>query len=261
LRIGSLHTVLPSVFAVGRAALEPLGAEIAALLYVGDDCVLSHATAAALWGLSPPRDLVEITLAGRNVRQRPELRVYRVAELDARDVRLRDGIPVTAPARTLIDFAASALDDDLQAALSEARVLRLITDGDLRLALERCPTRSGSARLRRFLRAETGRLKTRRAAERLLLSLLSKAGLPRPEANVHVHGFEVDFVWRDAKLIVETDGYQFHSHRSAFERDRRRDQVLVAAGYRVIRVTWRQLEREPLAVVARIAQALAFTAS
>ncbi len=253
--------MLPNVFGVGRAALEPLAAEVAALLYVGDDCVLSHATAAALWGFAArPDDLIEVTLIGRNVRQRPGLRVYRVAELDVRDVRIRDGIPVTSPARTLIDLAARARDDELHAAISEARVLRLITDPELDQALDRCLTRSGSARLRNALKQQTGRLKTRRAAERRLLGLLSKAGLPTPETNVRIGGFEVDFVWRAQGLIVETDGYMYHSHRAAFERDRARDQLLVAAGFRVIRVTWRQLEREPLAVVARIAQALALTA-
>ncbi len=89
---------------------------------------------------------------------------------------------------------------------------------------------------------------TRSEAERKLLELLRDARLPPPETNARVLGYEVDFLWRAQKLVVEVDGYAFHGHRAAFERDRAKDQVLVAAGYRVIRVTWRQLEREPLVV-------------
>ncbi|MFZ0041498.1 MAG: DUF559 domain-containing protein [Solirubrobacteraceae bacterium] len=98
---------------------------------------------------------------------------------------------------------------------------------------------------------------TRSKAERLLLALINEAELPRPMTNVRLHGYEVDFLWRAEKLVVEVDGHRFHGHRAAFERDRKRDQVLTAAGYRVIRVTWRQLEHEPVAVAVRIAQALA----
>jgi very-short-patch-repair endonuclease len=90
-----------------------------------------------------------------------------------------------------------------------------------------------------------------------MLALLAAAQLPVPEVNTHLHGFEVDFLWRAQRLVVEFDGRQFHGHEAAFERDRRRDQVLLAAGYRVLRVTWRQLLDEPLAVAVRIGQALA----
>jgi very-short-patch-repair endonuclease len=89
-----------------------------------------------------------------------------------------------------------------------------------------------------------------------MLKLLRDAGLPQPLTNTKVEGFEVDFLWPDQKLIVEFDGFQFHGHRAAFERDRRRDQRQIAAGYRVIRITWRQLAEEPLTVVATIARAL-----
>ena len=121
-------------------------------------------------------------------------------------------------------------------------------------ALDRAPGRSGTATLRALLNDEP--TLTRSEAERRLRRLIRDAGLPPPESNVRLLGFEVDFVWRAARLVVEVDGHAFHAHRAAFERDRERDQALVAAGFRVIRVTWRQLEREPLAVMARIAQAL-----
>jgi very-short-patch-repair endonuclease len=101
-----------------------------------------------------------------------------------------------------------------------------------------------------------GAVMTRSKAERLMRRLTAAAGLPMPETNRVVLGHEVDFLWRSHRLILEMDGFEFHRHRHQFETDRRRDQVLTAAGYRVIRVTWRQLRDEPMAVAVRIGQAL-----
>jgi len=98
---------------------------------------------------------------------------------------------------------------------------------------------------------------TRSEAERKLLRLIRAADLPVPETNARVHRYRVDLLWRDAKLVVEVDGYRFHSSRAAFERDRARDATLVAVGYAVVRVTWRQLVERPEIVVARISAALA----
>jgi very-short-patch-repair endonuclease len=255
---GTLHPVLPSVLAVGRRVLEPLGAEMAALLYAWGDCALSHTTAAALWQLVPTLpDEVAVTLIGRKMRNRPGVRVYRVAMLDARDARMRWGMPVTAPARTLIDLAAVSGDQTVARALNEARVRRLVTDAELAAALERCPLRPGVRRVRWVLRAEQDPAITRSEAERRLRRLVERAQFPRPQFNRRVIGYEVDVVWEDLRVVLEVDGYDFHGHRAAFERDREKDQRLVAAGYTVIRVTWRQIEEERDAVVARIAQALA----
>ena len=258
-RQGALHPWLPRVYAVGAPLPQPLALELAVLLWLGHDAVLSGRSAAAIWGIAAaPDGEVEVTVIGRDPRDREGVDVHRVPELDARDVRLKHGLPVTAPARTVIDLAARCTDDELERAISEARVQRLLTDDDLTRALARCPRRSGTARVRAFRHAETGaRITTRSEAERVLRALLAQAGLPKPETNVCLHGFRVDFLWRAHRLVIETDGYATHGHRAAFERDRARDQRLIAAGYRVLRVTWRQLEREPLAVIARIAQALA----
>jgi very-short-patch-repair endonuclease len=98
---------------------------------------------------------------------------------------------------------------------------------------------------------------TRSEAERLALDLIRRAGLPAPETNQRVEGFEVDLLWRGHNLIVEIDGWAYHSMRSSFEHDRRRDQRLITAGWRVIRVTWRQLTQRPEAIVATLATALA----
>jgi very-short-patch-repair endonuclease len=259
-RRGRLHRIFASVFAVGHAALPQWGAEVAALLSVGDDAVLSGRAAAVVWGMVKPSSTgLEVTVIGRHVRHQPGLRVHRVAALDLRDVRLRHGLPVAAPARTLIDFAADANDDQLAGALAEARVLRLVTDRELTGAMERAPWRAGVARLRRLRQTEGGRQRTRNDAERKLLALIVSAGLPPPVANVRVCGLEVDLLWPAERVIVEFDGWDAHGHHAAFERDHRRGQVLGAAGYRVLRVTWRQLIDEPIAVVVSIAQTLART--
>jgi very-short-patch-repair endonuclease len=115
----------------------------------------------------------------------------------------------------------------------------------------------GTATIRALLEpaAETGF--SRSEAERRLGAIVEQARLPRPQTNVRVAGYEVDALWPAARLVVEVDGYRFHGHPAAFERDRRKDQDLTAAGYQVIRVTWRQICHQPLLVAARIAQALA----
>ncbi|MGH2874536.1 MAG: DUF559 domain-containing protein [Solirubrobacteraceae bacterium] len=256
LSVGRLHPVAPSVFAVGHPVLAPLAAEIAALLQVGGDSVLSHETAAALWGFASARQgRVVVTLAGRHVREPAGLRLHRVAALDIRDVGLRRGLPLTAPARTLLDLAAVVSTGELERALAEARVLRLVDDPRLAGAIERAPGRSGVARLRALLAAESGPALTRSEAERALRRLVRVSGLPEPRFNARVNGFEVDALWAAQRIVVEVDGFAFHGHRAAFERDRRRDQRLAAAGWTVLRVTWRQLRDEPVAVAVALARA------
>lgn len=258
IEIGSLHRVLPAVFAIGHPALEPWAQETAALLYCGDDCVLSHETAAALWGLvpsAPPE--VSVTVAARNPGRPAGLRIHRVTAIDARDVRLREGLPVTSPARALIDFAARESAGVVEAALNEARVHRLVTDETLDQAMERCPLRPGVGRLRALMTAERGPALTRSETERRLRSIVERGELPWPQFNVWLFGHLVDALWPAAKLVVEADGYSVHGHRHAFEADRRRDQQLAAHGFVVVRITGRQLRDEPMAVLSRLAQALA----
>jgi very-short-patch-repair endonuclease len=190
------------------------------------------------------------------MRSRPGLRVHRVRNLARRDVGRRHGLPVTAPARTLIDLAAEVHSAALEQALAEARVHKIVTDRALEHAMERVTGRRGVGALRALLAAESEPAFTRRQLERRFLQLVRDAQLPAPLVNVRLQGFEVDFFWPGQRLVVETDGRRFHSHARAFERDRRRDQVLLAAGYRVMRVTWRQLMSEPMAVIARLAMAL-----
>jgi very-short-patch-repair endonuclease len=145
----------------------------------------------------------------------------------------------------------------MERVLSDAYSRRLVSEPAIDAALARGPHRPGAGALRALLQRLAGPVITRSEAERRLHRLIAAAGLPRPAANVVVAGYEVDVVWPTHRLVVELDGFAFHGHRVAFERDRRRDARLVAAGYRVMRVTWRQLTDEQLAVAAALGGALA----
>lgn len=131
----------------------------------------------------------------------------------------------------------------------------LLSDGELEAELERAGPRPGVPKVR-MIAAKDDHGLTRSEAERRMRRLIREARLPQPLTNTRLAGYEVDFLWPDQRLIVEVDGYRFHGHRSAFERDRRKAMALIASGYTVIRVTWRQLTQEPHAVVAAIASAL-----
>ncbi len=155
-----------------------------------------------------------------------------------------------------MDFAATAAPEELERALAEGRAAKLLNDRLLSGALRRAGHRSGVGAVRACLRHAGGPKLTRSEAEHRLLSMIRTARLPEPATNARIAGFEVDFLWSDARLVVEVDGYAFHGHRAAFERDHRRDMALRDAGYEVVRVTWRQLVDEPLLVIAHIAQAL-----
>jgi very-short-patch-repair endonuclease/predicted transcriptional regulator of viral defense system len=260
---GDLHRLQRGVYAVGEPALLPLAAESAAVLSLRAPAIISHRSAAAIWSIAG-RDpaVVDVTVLKSNPRPRDRVRIHRVRTLNARDIRSKSNLALSSPARTLIDFAADASTKELERALAEARALEHVNDRELSRALERVPANHrGVASMRSLLARQTGRALTRSDGERMILSLIEAAQLPPPLVNVRIKGFTADFLWPEHRLVLEVDGYRFHSSRSSFESDRRRDQVLIAAGYRVIRVTWRQLEEEPLAVITRVAQALAARAA
>ena len=154
-------------------------------------------------------------------------------------------------------MALEATALELERAIADALRRRLVTRRALDAELAR--GRPGSAAVRSVLELEKGPALTRSEAERRLLALIRAAELPAPEHNVRVHGSEVDMFWREQGLVVEVDGYAFHSARDAFERDRIRDARLVASGIRVLRVTWRRLTAKPHAIVADLAQSLTGT--
>jgi very-short-patch-repair endonuclease len=259
IRTGRLIRLFHGVYAVADPALLSRARETGALLAVGTRGCLSHRTAAAMWQLaaSDP-ETVHVSVVGRKPRPRPGVYIHRVSRLDRADLSTHSRLRVTAPARTLIDFASQSSKAELAHAFGEARANGLLTDDRLDQALERCPhNHVGAVIVRRMLQSDPGSTYTRSRAERLLRKLLAEAQLPQPIVNAPLNGFTVDFLWPKAKLILEVDGYGTHGGRLAFERDRRRDQIHVASGHTVIRVTWEQLRDEALAVIARLAQALA----
>jgi very-short-patch-repair endonuclease/predicted transcriptional regulator of viral defense system len=253
---GRLHRIHRGVYLVGHTAMAPLAREQAALLACGEAAILSHVSAAALWQLRPSSPIVDVTVVGRRIRRRQAIRLHVVGDIDGADVSRRYGLAVTSAARTLVDLAAVLEPEPLEAALSEAYALRRITERKLHAAVERNQGRPGAAALRALLTTQHGPTITKSRAERLLRALLRKAGLPQPLSNQPLLGHPVDILWPEQHLIVEFDGFQWHGHRAKFETDRARDAKLVAAGYRVIRVTWRQLTETPLVVIANIARAL-----
>ncbi len=253
---GTLTRVHHGVFSWGSQIMLPCARELAAILACGEQSMISHRSAIALWGLaSPVDDDVDVTVVGRQP-CRSGIRVHRVTSLCDADRGDRRGIPVTAPARAFLDFASRATTYELERAIAEAYAVRLVTEDQLRGAIDRAPRRPGAAALKAQLDREGGPQWTQSEAERRMLRLLRAARLPLPRTQLRIAGWPADFAWPEARLIVEVDGYQFHGHRYAFERDRRRDQAHFSVGYTVIRFTFRQLDEEPFTVVATIARAL-----
>ena len=252
---GWLRRVYRGVYVVG-AVDPPLARPMAAVLALGDGALLSHYAAAVHWGLRPPpARTMHVTVVARDTRGPVDVQVHHVNWLHPSDARSRHGIPTTSPARTLLDLATEAPQRDLDRAVNEARVTKLVSDTSLNEQFSRYPHHRGKAALARALEHEPAF--TRLEAERRLLELIRAARLPQPETNALAEGYEVDMLWRDQRLIVEVDSYAFHSSRAAFERDRRRDANLQAAGYRILRITWRQIADETAELIAILARATA----
>ncbi len=199
---------------------------------------------------------VQLSVASGRIRPRVGLTVHRRRPLSQADVRVCRNLPVTSPARTIVDLAGVLDGHELEAALALAIRRALVTPQEVTDALARAPKSKGAATVKELLAQGPGPTLTRSKYERKLIQLLKRADLPMPVINSKAEGHEVDLLWPEQRLIVEFDGFAYHSDRSAFEQDRLRDQRLVAAGYRVIRITARQLNHTPEAVVARIAAAL-----
>jgi very-short-patch-repair endonuclease len=202
--------------------------------------VLSHRSAGALWVIRPWNGRIEITTPWRKA-TRSGLLLHR-AVLAPDEITTHDGIPVTTPARTLLDLAAVLQRHQLQQAINEAERLRLQGPQP-----DRHPTKKGTANLRSLAPPAH----TRQDLEARFTTFLNDRRFPRPQTNVLIEGHEVDAAWPDHELIVELDSWEYHRTRQAFEEDRRRDRRLAAAGWRVLRVTWRDLD-EPDGLAAEL---------
>jgi very-short-patch-repair endonuclease len=244
--------IAAGVYLVGPLT-DSLTSPYAAVLACGPTAVLSHDAAAVLHGLAKQRRRIDVTAT--TGRPRPRGVTVHRADVSEEDRTERQGVPVTTPARTIVDLATRWPARDLDRAVEQAVVIKAATEDELREAAE--GKRRGAKRLRRTLAALTSPSLTRSEAEQRLKELVRRAGLPAPITNTKVKGWEVDALWPNQRLVVEVDGYAFHASRQAFERDRKRDAAMQLEGHRVIRLTWRQVADEPHAVVATLARALA----
>jgi very-short-patch-repair endonuclease len=254
---GLLHPLHRGVYAVGHTRVSAHGRTLAAVLAFGSRALASHLTAAWLWGLlRDNRAVSDVTVAARGGGKRPGVVLHTPRRLHDEDRAVRDAIPCTSVARTLLDIADErpAL---LPRAYEEAERRRLLDLRSVRRAIERNPGHRGRAPLERLVAEAAGPVPvTRSELERAFLELIASEGLPVPVMNAQVLGkYEVDALWPDRRVIVEIDHYATHGHRTAFERDRVRDTELQIAGFRTSRVTDVQMTR-PREVVERMRRLL-----
>jgi Transcriptional regulator, AbiEi antitoxin/Protein of unknown function (DUF559) len=256
---GRLHPLHRGVYAVGHADISYRGRWMAAVLAHGDGAVLSHRSAAALWEvLADTAQRTEVTVptaGGRAVRDR--VRVHRSPTLRPDEVTIRKRIPVTTPARTVLDLAAALAPRQLERLLDQVEVERLTDARALGAIAIAHPRHHGSHRLRVMLATHlAGTTLTRSDLESRFLGLCRAYGLPTPQVNVRLGENTVDFLFPDRRLIVEIDSWKYHRTRARFGADRRRDATHLAAGYRTLRFTDRQLDNEPNAVAQTTRSAL-----
>lgn len=258
LRNGRLHEIHLGVYLVGHAIPPALAVEQAALLACGSQAVLSHRSAANLWKLLPyPASAPAwVTVPPGRGAARPGIQIHR-AVMPRLDVRHRDGLQLTSPPRTVLDLSRLLDEQELEGVVAEAAYRKLAFEKELKAQLEGRQGKRGVAKLRRVLDLPGGPQRTRSHGERALLRLVRRAGITGFATNAWVHGYEVDFLWRDAKLAVELDGWDGHSTRVAFERDRLKVAKLGAHGVTVIPVTGRQIRDDPTEVISRLQRALA----
>jgi very-short-patch-repair endonuclease len=252
-RDGRLHPLHRGVYAVGRRDVVQRGHWLAAVLACGEGALLSHRSAAALWGLMRPRGPVDVTARGHPGRR--GIRLHR-ARIHPDERATFDGIPVTSVARTLFDLAEVVDFERVERAWEEADRLNRLRLGDVERVCERGYGRHALKPIRHLLAETRAVTRTRSPLEDRFQRFCRFYDLPPHSTNVEVLGKEVDVLWPAARLIVELDSWEFHGHRAAFERDRARDSKLMLAGYRTIRVTHLRLDRESSQLATEIHQLL-----
>ena len=228
------------------------------MLACGKAAVLSHRTAANLWDILPyPASApVWITVPPGRTVERPRITVRR-ASLTASHTRNRRGLRLTSPPRTILDLSSVIDVEELESVVAEAAYRRLASETELSHQVASNEGKRGLANLRRVLRLAGGPQRTRSQGERAMLRLLRRARMTDWETNARIHGYEVDLLWRDPGVVVEIDGWDGHSSRLAFERDRLKAATLTSHGLTVIPITGRQLRDDPDGVIDRLRRAIA----
>jgi very-short-patch-repair endonuclease len=253
---GRLHRLWRGVYAVGRPQVSQKGRWMAAVLACGPPALLSHRSAAALWGIAPAPRTGPIEVVASVFHRRAGIRVHRRRDLRPKHRREVEAIPVTDPISTLVDLASCAPDWQVERAINDADRLGLVGAEALRRTIGGLGPRPGMSRMRKLLGLDA---LTDTGLERAFLGIVRNAGLPLPETQAQVSGYRVDFHWPDLGLIVETDGWRHHRTSGEQSTDRRRDQTHMASGLTTIRFGEDQVRYEPdyvrrtlAAVIARL---------
>jgi predicted transcriptional regulator of viral defense system len=241
---GRLHRIHQGVYSLTPGVMTERGKFMAAVLACGSGAVLSHRSAAYLWGLVDTwEEPIDVTAPNRRGRSPQGVAAHRDGSLQPIDKTTLHGVPCTSVARTLLDFASVAPEWEVRKAVAQAEILRILDKDKLRALLKRSRRRRGVARLRLILDTIHPQTKrTRSELERLFLGMCEKRDVPEPEVNVWLDApdgkrYQADFLWRDAGRIVEADSRRYHDTDSAFVSDRKRQQQLELAGWRVSRCT------------------------
>ncbi len=257
-RAGWLRLVFHGVYSVGSGELPPLGLEFGALLSCGKGTLVSHRSAAFVWGMRknpPPK--VEVSIVGPGCRSRKGMRVHRIEAIDKRELRRHEGLWVSSPARVVLEVAAVGSRDELIDVLDQGLALRRFTPRDLEAVLARHRGRRGAGRLAELLGDESVMAISRSRAEKAFFRLIRDARLPMPETNVPFGRFEADYLWREQRLVVELDTVTYHSGPGVFKRDREKALVFRDAGLDLLRFTRAHVVYEPTVTLVRLAQTLA----
>ncbi len=247
-RIGRLIPAHHGVYAVGHLPVSPPDRAAAAVLACGPGAALSHASAAALWDFGRWRTPFHVTAPSNH--RRPGIRVHRSTSLARRDLVRQLGIRATSPARTILDCAPALGGRRLTRMVNNARIANRLRLADLADVLERFPRHPGARALLPFVQAPTG--PTRSEFEDAFLIFCRRYDLPRPLINQRLAGYEVDALFAAERVVVELDGWSFHSSRASFETDRDKDADLLVVGFATVRITWERLLSSPDAEAQRL---------
>ena len=261
---GELERVLPRVY---RSTLVPRSLHqtaLAAVLWAGEGALASHVTAGRLYGLELPHPKRHVLVPPDRAPKSPLVAVHR-GLVTGNDRRLRDGVPVTSPARTLVDLAGMLDEEDLEAAMEDLLHRALTTPMSINrcLSTEGGKGRAGSAQLRDLLE-DRGDKSLERRLEVKVWRILRNAGL-RPvrqyDVRIGARRYRLDFAWPALKVAVEAEGFATHGGKLSFAADRRRLADLVAADWAVIPVTWDACTQAPDAVIAKVKSVLVHAAA
>lgn len=260
LRRGGLHRFHRGVFAYGHRAITVESRWMAAVLAFGPEAVLSHRSAGQLWGLVPRSKIRPEVTRPRHAAGRPHLVIHQASLPGDEVVRVR-GIPVTSVPRTMFDLAGMLKEREVERAWNEMEVREYTDRLSVSDLLGRYPGRKGSVLLAGLANRKALPLGiTRNDLEEAFLALIDRFGLPRPRMNVHValrgKFYEIDCLWGEQRVAIELDGGGAHGSTRAFQKDRERDRILLAEGYRTARITWAQIQDTPAEVAADLHQIL-----